>query len=153
MKLYVVFGQQLADFHGGLLVGEDVISLGNASQTDHGIASELGMVGCQKNLVGVGNNCLGHSDFAVIKIQERAVVMNAAYADDAEVHLELVDEIPGGFTDNPAIPVADFAARNDYVEIFLGRENGRDMEVVGNDLQVVFFQQGLGDGLPWLPDP
>ena len=92
MKLYVMLGQQLADLDRRLLVGKHVVSLGDAAETDHGVAPELGMVGGKKTLVGVGNDCLGDADFAVIEIEQGAIVMNAADADNAEVHLELIDD-------------------------------------------------------------
>ena len=129
-----MFVQQLTDFYGRLLIRKHMIGLGNVTETDHGISSELGVVGSKKDLVGVGDDCLSDSDFAVIEVEEGTIIVNTADSNDAEVHLELIDEVHGSFTDNSAITVAHLSASDDYMEIFFGRKNGRNVQVVGNYL-------------------
>ena len=95
-----MFVQQLTDFYGRLLIRKHMIGLGNVTETDHGISSELGVVGSKKDLVGVGDDCLSDSDFAVIEVEEGTIIVNTADSNDAEVHLELIDEVDGGLADD-----------------------------------------------------
>ena len=46
--------------------------------------------------------------------------MDATDTDNAEIHLELVDEVPGGFTHNATVAVPHLATGNNDVEVFLG---------------------------------
>ncbi|VVT04418.1 hypothetical protein MARINON1_52282 [Marinobacter salarius] len=146
VQFHVVFTQELADFDGRRFIGKHMICLSNAAEAHHGVAAELGMVRGQQYLAGILDDGLGNPDFPVIEVQQRTVTVDAADTDNAEIHLELVDEVPSGFTHDAAVAVTHFAAGNNDVEVFLGGKNGCDVKVVGDYLEVVFLKQGLGNG-------
>ena len=64
----------------------------------HWTTLELSVVGDEKHFLGLLDNGLGDSHFAVIEIEKGAVLIDAAYPDDSEIHSKLADEIDGCLT-------------------------------------------------------
>ena len=78
--------------------------------------------------------------------------MDAADADDAKIHFELIDKVPCGLANDTTVPVSDLAAGDDDMEIFFGLKDGGDMQVVGDNLEIVFVKQRFSDGFCGGPD-
>lgn len=53
----------------------------------------------------------------IIKLQQRAIAVDAADAENAEVETELRDKVEGGFSDDPAVAAAQFAAGENNAEV------------------------------------
>lgn len=53
----------------------------------------------------------------IIKLQQRAIAVYAADAENAEVEAELRDKVEGGFPDDPAVPATQFAAGENNAEV------------------------------------
>src|SRR5699024_9079951 len=102
-----------------LPVCKDNVGLSNAAQAHHGFAAEFEVVCTKQHLIRVGNDGLGNPNLPVIKIEKGAIIVNTADADNAEVHLELIDKISCRFTNNTTVPGSYFAPGNNHVEIFL----------------------------------
>ena len=82
-------------------------------------------------------------DLAGIEIQQRAVGVDAADADDPEVDLELADEVETVIADDAAIPAAHVAAGDDDLEFVVLAENAGDLQIIGDDPQAFVAQQRL----------
>ena len=81
----------------------------------------------------------------IIKLQQRAIAVDAADAKNAEVETELRDKIEGRLADNPAIAAAQFTAGENDAEIVFLHQGIGHVQVVGNDAQVLVIQQRMGD--------
>ena len=90
---------------------------------------------------------LGDTHFLIVEFQQRAIFIDAADANDPEVDLELVDEVDGCLADDAAIAGTHHAAGHDDIEILLVLEDGRHVQVVGDDLKPVVITQRLGHHL------
>ena len=98
------------------------------------------MVGDEEDLAGIGHDAFGGPDFPVIEIQQRAVGIDPADADDAEVDLELAEEVDDGLADHPAIPAAHDAAGDDDLEFIV-----LELRMLGH-LQIIGDDQKAPDG-------
>ena len=81
----------------------------------------------------------------IIKLQQRAVAVDAADPENAEVEAELRDKIEGRFADNPAVAAAQFAAREDDAEVVFLHQGIGHVQVVRDHAQVLVIQQRMGD--------
>ncbi len=89
---------------------------------------------------------LGDAHFLIIEVEQGAVLVDTADADQGEIDLELADEIGGGLAHHAAV-AAHVAAGDQHIEVFLGAENARHVQIIGDDLQVTVVEQGAGDRL------
>ena len=142
-----MLGHQSHQLLRRLLIREQGVDLVEVAEVDHGIAPELGVVGGQEHLAGVGDDGLGYLHLVVVEIEQGAVVVDTGYADDAIVHAELADEVAGRLPDDAPVPVADLATGDDDSEVILGGEDAGHVEVVGDHPQLTVIEQGAGDGL------
>src|SRR3546814_12968496 len=67
-------------------------------EAHHGVAAELGMIGGEEHPARVLDDRLGGAHLAVVEVEQRAVVVDARDADDAEVDLELLDGVDAGLS-------------------------------------------------------
>ncbi len=68
------------------------------------------MVNDQHHVAGVFNNRPLGAHFVVVELQQRAIAVDTADAENAEIKAKLGDKVQGGLTDNTAIPAAQLAA-------------------------------------------
>ena len=129
-------------------VGEHGVDFADMADLHHGAAAELARVGHQYPLAGIGHHGLGGTHFAVVEVEQGAVVVDAVGAHDDVVHLELVDHVEGGHAGNAAILGTDHAAGDDDLEIRPAGDDAGDVDVVGDHPQVlVGDDQFAGHGL------
>ena len=64
------------------------------------------MIDNQHNVARVLNNGAFGANFVVIELQQRAVAIDAAYPQNAEIKAELGDKIERRFANDPAIAAA-----------------------------------------------
>ena len=102
------------------------------------------MIRRQKDPAGIVDDGAGGTHLTIVEVQQRTVQIDAANTDDAVVHLELVNEIDGGLTDDAAIAAADQPPRHDHLEIGIPGKDQGHVEVVGDHAQSVVVEQGLG---------
>src|SRR5262249_11767444 len=93
MQAHVVLLQEIADLGRGCAVGEEGIEIAQIAEAHHGAAAELAVVGDEEDLARVRHDALRCPDLAMIEIQQRSVGIDAADADDAEIDLELAEEV------------------------------------------------------------
>ena len=110
-------------------------------QLHHGRAVEFGAVCGQPHLARVLNDGFGHFHFAVVKVAHGAVSLDAADADQANVHLELANEIHRGFTHNAAVHTTHHAAGDDDLAVGVVAQDLRHVQVVGDDAQAPVLAQ------------
>ena len=72
-------------------------------------------------------------------------LVDPADAHQGKVDLELVDEVDTGLAHHATV-TAHIAAGEQHIEVVLGAEHGGNVEVVGDDFQVVVIEQRTGDG-------
>src|SRR6266849_357041 len=83
-----------------------------------------------------GNAGLRRLDFAIIEIQQRALLVDRGSADDGVVNLELADQADRGRADHRAVGAAHRTAGHDHLDARMSIKQHRDVEVVGDDQQV-----------------
>src|SRR5215469_10207004 len=101
------------------------------------------MVRDEEDLARVRHDAFRGADLAVIEIEQRAIAVDTADADDAEVDLELAEEVDDGLTDHAAIPAADDAASDDDLELDVLAEDTGNLQVVRDDPEAPMPQQRL----------
>ena len=74
-----------------------------ARQLDHRRAVELAVVGGQPDLARVLDDGVRHLHLAVVEVAQRAVGLDARDADQADVDLELADEVDRRLADDAAV--------------------------------------------------
>ena len=129
-------------------VGEELVDLRNVTEAHHGTATELGVIGGKPDFTRLLDDGLGDAHFAVVVVEQRAVFVDAGDADDADVDPELLHEVDGGLADDTAVAVAHEAAGDDDFRIRAARQDGGDVQVVGDDAQTprpVLANERLGD--------
>ena len=85
---------------------------------------------------------MGDFDFTRIEIAQRAVGLDAGYTDDANIDLELTDEIYGGLANDGAVATPNHAAGDDDLTLRLARQNARDIQVIGDHMQPLMMDEG-----------
>lgn len=128
------------------LIGEKSGDFGDVSKAHHGVSSKLGVVGDKKDLAGIVDDGPGGPHLTVVEIEEGAVYVDAADADDAEIHPELLNEVYGGLPDNPAVAMAHQAAGDDHLEIFVCGQNRGYVEIVCDHPQALVMGKRPGHG-------
>lgn len=79
------------------------MDLADRGQPHHGVAAELGVVGHQEHLARIVDDRPRHPHLAVVVVEQRPVPVDAADADDADIDLELADEIERRLADDAAV--------------------------------------------------
>src|SRR3954468_3019497 len=79
-------------------VGDEGIDLREVADPDRRGALELGCVGNQDDLAGIGDDGLRHLHLAKVEIEQRAVMVDGRSSDHRVVDLELLDEIDRRFS-------------------------------------------------------
>ncbi|KAG1385905.1 hypothetical protein G6F59_017137 [Rhizopus arrhizus] len=116
-------------------VGEEAVDLRNVRQFHHGLAFELAAVGGQPDLARLFDDGPGHAHFAEVVVAQRAVGFDARNADQSDIHLELADEVHGGFAADAAVARTHHAAgHDDFAVRVVGQDVGH-MQVVRDDAQ------------------
>ncbi|STJ21677.1 CP4-6 prophage; partial regulator of insertion element IS911A [Escherichia coli] len=98
-------------------VGVDGIYHADAAHIDHRVTAKFRVIDNQHNVARVLNNGAFGANFVVIELQQRAVAIDAAYPQNAEIKAELGDKIERRFANDPAIAAVDsIGQRNSYVK-------------------------------------
>lgn len=87
-------------------VGVDGIYHADAAHIDHRVTAKFRVIDNQHNVARVLNNGAFGANFVVIELQQRAVAIDAAYPQNAEIKAELGDKIERRFANDPAIAAA-----------------------------------------------
>src|SRR5690606_23757716 len=127
-------------------VGKEAVDLRNVRQFDHGLSLELAAVGGQPDFAGLFDDAARHAHFAEVVVAQRAVGFDARNGDQADVDLELADEVDGGFAHDAAVARPHDAAGDDDFAVGVVRQDVRHVQVVGNDPQAAVVQQGARNG-------
>ncbi|VEE28533.1 transposase ORF A, IS3 family [Escherichia coli] len=88
-------------------VGVDGIYHADAAHIDHRVTAKFRVIDNQHNVARVLNNGAFGANFVVIELQQRAVAIDAAYPQNAEIKAELGDKIERRFANDPAIAAVD----------------------------------------------
>src|SRR3546814_4159380 len=99
-------------------------------EAHHGVAAELGMIGGEEHPARVLDDRLGGAHLAVVEVEQRAVVVDARDAVDAEVDLELLDGVDAGLADDAAVAAAHDAAGDDPLAVRLSAQDLGTIEVI-----------------------
>ncbi len=76
-----------------------------------------------------------------IEIAQGAVGLDAGNADDADIDLELADEIDGRLADDAAVAAAHHTAGDDHFALRVVGQNRRYIQVVGHHVQAGMLRQ------------
>ena len=95
--------------------------MADVSQASEGGAIEFRMVSRKDDLARILNDTLGYPYFAVVVVKQRTVLVNGADANNAKVHLELVNKIRGLFAHNTTVVAAYLAPSNNDIKVFFGQ--------------------------------
>ena len=128
-------------------VGDQGVELREMAEPHHGAAAELGVVGSQEDLGASSRRWPGRRGLAVIEIEQAAVEIYAADADNAEVHLELVDGVDRRLADDALIATPHQAAGDDHLELGIPAHDTGNIEIIGDHAEPGMVQQGLCDSL------
>ncbi len=79
----------------------------------------------------------------IVKLQQRAVHIDAADTENAVVEAELRNKVERGFAHNPAITRAHFSAGNDHPEIGLAHQQNGNVQIISDNAQIVMVQQRM----------
>ncbi|STD99715.1 transposase ORF A, IS3 family [Escherichia coli] len=103
----MVVRQHLHHAYWRLGVGVDGIYHADAAHIDHRVTAKFRVIDNQHNVARVLNNGAFGANFVVIELQQRAVAIDAAYPQNAEIKAELGDKIERRFANDPAIAAVD----------------------------------------------
>src|SRR3546814_5638127 len=103
-------GQDVDHRLGRHAVGEDGVDLVHMGEAHYGVAAELGMIGGEEHPARVLDDRLGGAHLAVVEVEQRAVVVDARDADDAEVALEPLVGVNAGLAADTWVAAAPTAA-------------------------------------------
>lgn len=106
LQLNMVVRQHLHHAYWRLGVGVDGIYHADAAHIDHRVTAKFRVIDNQHNVARVLNNGAFGANFVVIELQQRAVAIDAAYPQNAEIKAELGDKIERRFANDPAIAAA-----------------------------------------------
>ena len=97
------------------------------------------------------NRALG-AHLMIVELQQRAVAVDAADPQNAEIQTELGNKVERRFANDAAVTAAKFAARENNAKIFFHHQRVRHVEVVGHDTQIAVAEQRVRHGLWRGPD-
>lgn len=80
----LVLGQQLLQRRHRRLVGDQAIDQGDRPESDHGVTPELAGVRRQQHFARIGDDRLGDPHFLIIEVQQTAVFVDTADADQLQ---------------------------------------------------------------------
>lgn len=106
LQLNMVVRQHLHHAYWRRGVGVDGIYHADAAHIDHRVTAKFRVIDNQHNVARVLNNGAFGANFVVIELQQRAVAIDAAYPQNAEIKAELGDKIERRFANDPAIAAA-----------------------------------------------
>ncbi len=78
----------------------------------------------------------------IIKLQQRAIAVYAADAENAEVEAELRDKVEGGFPMIPPSRLRSSPPANN-AEVLFHHQRVGDVKVIGHNPQIVVIEQGV----------
>ena len=87
-----------------------------------------------------------HGNFAVVKVAQTPIGLNARNPDQANIDFELADEIERSLADDGAISSANHTTRNDHFAVRVVSQSRSHVEVVGDDAQVAMLKKFGCDG-------
>ena len=108
-------------------------------------AFELQPIGDEDDLPGVGDDRLADAHLAVVEVEQRALLVDRRGADHGVIDLELADEIDRRAADDAAVGAPHRAAGDDHLDPRVAVEDGRDVDVVGDDQQPLVVEERAGD--------
>ena len=91
-------------------VGEEMVAIVEMAASHGRVATELGGVGDEHGRARIGDDGLARLDFIDMEIQQRAVLIDSADAEDAVVGAKAREEACGGFADDVPIERAERTA-------------------------------------------
>ena len=97
LQLNMVVRQHLHHAYWRRGVGVDGIYHADAAHIDHRVTAKFRVIDNQHNVARVLNNGAFGANFVVIELQQRAVAIDAAYPQNAEIKAELGDKIERRF--------------------------------------------------------
>ncbi len=104
-------------------------------------APQFRRVGDQHHAARIGNDGLGRLHLAIVEIEQRALLVDRGGADDGVIDLELADQADGGRSDHGAVGTSHRPARHDHLDARMPVKQHRDIEVVGDDEQILMRGQ------------
>ena len=97
-------------------IGDEGVDLREMADAHRRRALELGRVGDEDDVPGIGDDRLRDLHLAKIEIEQRAVMVDRRGADDRVVDLELPDEIDRRLADDAAVGAAHHAAGDHHLD-------------------------------------
>ena len=128
-----------------LLVGDEGLDLGHVRDADRRAAAEFSGIGDQHDAARVGDDGLRHLHLAIVEVEQRALLVDRGRTDDGVIDLELADQADRGRADHSAVGAAHRAARHDHLDARVPVQEHRDVEVVGDNQQVLMRGQRARD--------
>src|SRR5262245_14187873 len=139
--LHVVRRAQLAELVGGQGIGDKRMNLRQMRDLHRRRALELQPVRHQDHLARVFDNGLADFHFAIIEIEQCPVLVDRRGADDGGIDLELPDEVDRARAHHRTVGPPDDAAGHDHLDGRVAVEQHRDIEVVGDDQQLLMAHE------------
>ena len=128
-----------------LLVGEEMMAFAKMAAAHRGVAAELADVGDQKSDPAIGNDGLTRLEFVRVKIEQGAILIYAADAENSEIRLEPGKKPHCGVADDIAVQGAQRSTGNRDFDVGITRERRGHVQIVGDDSQILTMGQRLRD--------
>ena len=125
-------------------IGDEMVDLGNVADAHRRGAAVLQAVGDQDGAAAALHDLARHLHFAVVVVEQAAVLVYRGGADDRVVHLELAQEFHRRLADDAAIGMSQHAARDDHFDIRVALQDVDHVHVVGDHHQALVRAQGGG---------
>ena len=122
---------------GQFLVGDEGLDLADMGDAHRRAAAELGGVGDQHDAAGIGDDGLRHLHLAIVEVEQRALLVDRGRPDDGVVDLELADQLRRGRADHRTVGAPHRAAGDHHLDAGMAVEQHRDVEIVGDDEEVL----------------
>ena len=106
---------------------------------------QLGAVANQQHAAGIVDNGAGDIHLARIIVEQRSVLVERRGADDRHIDLELPDEVDRRGADDRAVGAPHQPTGNDNFDRRMPVERHGDVEVIGDDQEILMVFQGGSD--------
>ena len=103
-------------------VGEPGVHVREVAEANHRVSADLAEVGTKKDLARVLDDRLRDTHLVKVEVEQRAIQFDTGDTDNAEVDLELTDELERGLASHAVIPAPYHTAGDDRVTAAAGRQ-------------------------------
>ena len=150
-SIRILFGGR-TKIRGQWLVCEEMMTIAKMAPADRGVTAEFAGVGDEQGGPAIGDDGLPRLNFVRVKIEQGAILIDAADTEDAEIGPEAGEKTCGGVADDVPVKRTQCSACDRDLDVGILRKRRRHVQIVGDDPKILPAGQRLCDVFgrrPW----